>query len=180
MNNEEKILSLLVAIQAEQKEMKEELNTRFKNIEEKFNARFESIEKKFNTRFESIEEKFNARFESMEEKFNTRFESIEEKFNTRLEGIEEELANLKEQVAENTSILKAVEHRGEITSAELQGFKLEMFKELGAIKADLNSFKKETKENFENVATKEDLKDIAPMKEMLMEHELKFRRMKIS
>ena len=54
MNNEEKILSLLVAIQAEQKEMKKELNTRFKNIEEKFNTRFESIEEKFNARFESI------------------------------------------------------------------------------------------------------------------------------
>ena len=55
-----------------------------------------------------------------------------------------------------------------------------MFKELGAIKAELNSFQEETRENFEKVAAKEDLKDIAPMKEILMEHELKFRRMKIS
>lgn len=92
MNNEEKILSLLVTMQAEQKEMKEELS------------------------------------------------------------------NLKEQLAENTSILKAVEHRGEVTSAELQGFKLEMFKELGAIKADLKE-------------VKEDLNDIPTIKKILMSHE---------
>ena len=108
-----------------------------------------------------------------EEKILSLLMEMKEEFNTRL-------SNLEEQVAENTSILKAVEHRGEVTSAELQGFKLEMFKELGAIKAELNSFQEETRENFEKVAAKEDLKDIAPMKEMIMEHELKFRRMKIS
>ena len=49
-----------------------------------------------------------------EEKILSLLMEMKEEFNTRL-------SNLEEQVAENTSILKAVEHRGEVTSAELQG-----------------------------------------------------------
>lgn len=45
------------------------------------------------------------------------------------------------------------------------------------IQAEQGEMKKELS-NLKEV--KEVLKDIAPMKEMLMEHELKFRRMKIS
>ena len=106
-----------------------------------------------------------------EEKILSLLMEMKEEFNARFEGVGKEISNLKEQLAENTSILRAVEHRGEVTSAELQGFKLEMFKELGAIKADLNSFKEETRENFEKVATKEDLKDIPTIKKILMSHE---------
>lgn len=93
-----------------------------------------------------------------EEKILSLLMEMKEEFNVRFEGVEKELSNLKEQLAENTSILRAVEHRGEVTSAELQGFKLEMCKELGAIKADLKE-------------VKEDLKDIPTIKKILMAHE---------
>lgn len=119
---------------------------------------------------------------SFEEKILSLLMEMKEEFNTRFESIEEKLSNLKGQTAENTCILKAVEHRGEVTSAELQGFKLEMSKELGAsraeLKKELSAFKEETRENFKNTASKEDLKevkealnDIPTIKKILMSHE---------
>ncbi|MGM9572274.1 MAG: hypothetical protein ACI3ZR_08675 [bacterium] len=145
MNNEEKILALLMEMQTELKEIKAEQKA-------------------------MKEEQRAMKEEQRAMKEEQRAMKAEQK------SMKEELSNLKGQVAENTSILKAVEHRGEVTSAELQGFKMEMFKELGEIKAEARAFKEETMKNF--AAVNEKLEVVAVMQERIDEHEWEIRKIK--
>lgn len=142
LNNEEKILEILFGIQGELKTVNQKLdntNIRLTNLE----SRMDSMESRMTN--------MQSRMDSMESRM-TNMESRMDGMESRMDNIELRIGGLESQVAENTQILKALEHKTDIIKAEQENMKHEIVKlsgEVKFVKNDIEDIKHTNRSIFE-------------------------------
>ncbi|ADQ05603.1 hypothetical protein Calow_2093 [Caldicellulosiruptor owensensis OL] len=130
---------------------------------DRLEKRVESLEKKVESlekRVENLEKKVEAlerRVESLErrvESLERRVESLEK----RMDALEARVERLELQVAENTQILKALEHLAQVNKAEHDNFTHQLARIEGLLSSEISKNKEEhqmlfvkTEENSEKI-----------------------------
>ena len=105
-------------------------------------ARVENIE----TRLDRIE----VRVENLENRLD-RIEARVENLEKRLGNLEERVEIVEGQTAENTAILRALEHRVEESSSRIEEMSINMNKEFGLLRAEMNKKFQEIDDKFGGV-----------------------------
>lgn len=117
-----------------------------------------SFEKRFEQRFDKIEERMDRleeRMDSFEEKmdrFEERLDKVEEKLSSldvKVGQLENEVKGVKSTVYEHTKVLKALEHRVDVNSANMVRLQEDMNYVKGEV-AGLKASHKELTERLEN------------------------------
>lgn len=112
-----------------------------------------SFEEQVLTALGEIKQSINrleARVENIEIRLG-RLETRAENLEARVENIEGRLEIVEGQTAENTAILRALEHRVEESSARIEEMSTNMNKEFGLLRAEMNKKFQEIDNKFDGV-----------------------------